>query len=47
VTSSRAQVELRRQSFERWAHESPIVDWLYLGGFAAVLALAAYILTIG
>jgi len=40
-------LELRLASLERWVHESRLVDWLYLGGFVAVLGLAACILAIG
>ena len=32
---------------ERWVHESPVVDWLYLAAFAAALLLAGYILAVG
>ena len=30
-----------------WWNRSPAVDWLYLGGVAAILLLAGYILGLG
>lgn len=43
----RSAASRRLERAQGWARTSPLVDWFYLTGVAAVLFLAGYLLALG